>query len=314
MKISNPKLWNPLRKFVIEWGNDSIREIKIKKINKEIPKLALIILYEESLKLYAKKRYGSKRIRKLLIRKYGIAPSDRTIRKWIHSNSNPVNRIRVPLNKPTDFSYVLGVLVGDGWKSIFISNKRKVHGLGLDVKDFDFIDRFASSLGRLLGRKVPIHICKDGNHVCSTSNIILVKLAKMNVNNLKPFIEKNKDTATAFIQGFFDSEGCIFLPKTGMYSRITFHNTKIELLEYVKGLLLNYHGIKCNKINLDRVATDKWKNYYSFSIKSNYRQLFCEIIGATIRRKHIRMSKILDKNIENMFSEEEIGLALGKFR
>jgi len=153
----------------------------------------------------------------------------------------------------------------------------------------------------VLKRKPPKLGWLKGLFVVELKCKVLYELLKkpLDIERIKRFIEHSIECRSAFLRGFFDSEGTI--DKTG---KIRVCNTDITLLGYVKQLMESL-GIKTTGPHLlvkrgtafiDPRNGKKYrtrKDVYVLYIRAESRLVFYQRIGFTIKRKQQRLEDFL---------------------
>lgn len=109
-----------------------------------------------------------------------------------------------------NFAYILGVYMGDG----YIYQRGKSYSFGIEVIDFDFIQKVQNTLTELIGYQPEIRKREDreGMYRLCCSDLIFKKM-KEDTGNKNMFPEYindwNKEEKGEFIKGLMDSEGWI---------------------------------------------------------------------------------------------------------
>jgi intein-encoded DNA endonuclease-like protein len=157
---------------------------------------------------------------------------------WIHGGHSPMGRVKqfAPAPSP-ELAYVVGVKLGDA--SLGIS--RYNYNIKLRVIDLDFAREFSRCLCTILQREIyEPRWMKSFDHwyVCASS-MLLYRYLSGPLASFKKMIEHDEVCASAFVRGFFDSEGSASGKELGVA------NTNLEVLEYVKSLLLHGFTIAC---------------------------------------------------------------------
>lgn len=268
-----------------------------------LPRELRIKIYEEVQEL-KELGIGYRRIWRKIKELYGVAPSLSTILTWCKGKRSPYNGSRMPsidfLKPSPALAYIIGVVAGDGWAIIKRTNIQYIHyDVGASVKDKEFIDEFASCLGKVLNRWPPRPIpLKNGKFVVRIGSKILCDLLKkpINIDKISRFVEHCEDCIRSFLKGFFDSEGHVQKGKGNIYC----YNTDIKLLKYVQKLL-HQLGIKTSGpylvkrkgtiyFNKKTGRTYKAnKDCYILYIKSSSRLKFHQLVNFTIKRKRQRL-------------------------
>lgn len=248
--------------------------------------------------------WGSKKIFIFLYNK-GINIKQRTIESWLYTNKKPfeeviINKIpEVSKILTTEKAYILGVLCGDG----YIRIQQHSHGylVGLNVCDEDFADEFKNCLKKVyelvpsknLKKMRPTNVCNNPKQqyvINLTSKLVIQDLLKYSPSFKtkewkipEQIKNSNLEFKSAFLRGFFDSEGTIRLKKKGhAYLQICSGNND-SLLDLKKLLLDNFNinlKINYNQGKVMMLYSERYKDIKNFSDK----------IGFTIERKR----KVLD--------------------
>jgi len=209
-----------------------------------------------------------------------------THRNW--SFPHPIRTI----NPSPELSYLIGAFRGDG--SIFKSFGRYM--LSFAVKDFGFIEAVQKAIGRVVSKVPKINQVKNGNHSMlyrmDMSNKDLFTVLNQPLTNLKWIIEMYP---MDFLKGFFDAEGTAVTSVRHRKSwswidyRVSFYNTKKELLDLVRELLIRL-GITPAPNYYVTVGNfgKKQKPCYVLSVyKKKSIARFMKLIGSSISRKRL---------------------------
>lgn len=227
--------------------------------------------------------------------------SPHTICSWIYFGRVPDRRfcLRPNLALSPSLSYILGVLLGDGFVYKHTVNRRKgrhdqCYTVALVTKDYEFAEKFAYAL-----REIGLHPCifqvkmkrKNPNWSdvwrIEATSVVLYKWFK----NLNP--SQIKQIARAypadFIRGFYDSDGCLSQDKY-----ITMHKSNKFLIELIRSLLCGF-GFK-TKIRIDQ--RQGRLPVYCIRILGGIKasKKFCELIQPSIPRK---------RNLSRKWSKEK---------
>lgn len=157
-----------------------------------------------------------------------------------------------------DLGYVVGVLSGDG---SFYHNHSSGYRILLGATDESFVSRFKEALGKILGKRLKVWSYRAKTRAnpqikmpaCNLTIFRTVAYSKRGFYFLKQLRQevlehcpKEKHFLRGFINGFFDSEGCFHIPKSG-YSQVRFYNSNLLLLrriaEMLKELGISISGI-----------------------------------------------------------------------
>lgn len=160
-----------------------------------------------------------------------------------------------------EFWYVIGVLFGDGCAySYKIYKKYHHYVIQLNCKDKEFADEFfrcCKSIGLNPHPQIKkSESCKQGFYyrVSCYSKFFYDWYLELRKNYKNSLSNLSDEFKTAFIRGFFDSEGCFT-----NFKDCHFSNTKMEIINFIKGLLLslgfnssiyNSNGGFCNNYHL----------------------------------------------------------------
>jgi intein-encoded DNA endonuclease-like protein len=271
---------------------------------KEIPPRELRIKAFNDVHKLRKRGLSYTEIRKEIYQKYGFWIDKTTISKWSRGLSSPYNGRWIPsleLLKPSeDLANVIGVVLGDG----YTSEKGDSCLIGLKAKDKEFVEKFATCLARVLGRK-PIRPWKDARrYIAEASSKTLCELLRkpIDLKRIKKHVEHCKKCIAAFLRGLFDSEG--YVNKRG---QITLYNSDYEVLVYAQRLLRERFGIeatgpwphKQKGTTMRDPRTGKLykakKDCYYIYIRAESLPKFYRHIGFTIPRKQKRLEEYLKR-------------------
>ncbi len=202
-------------------------------------------------------------------------------------------------------AYILGVMCGDGclWKGF--TKKKQVtkitpqmeYHIRLVAIDRDFVDYFAHCIEKVYGVKPSYKYRKTKNINWSDTYTVYCR-QKAIFNDIESFgafstktwrtpseiLNSNKNIISAFLRGFFDSEGTVNPKKYNRYIRADSTNIK-GLREIV--YLLKKLDIKPTKISKDRDC------YYVSISNIDGLEKFYKYIGFSIRRKFKRLESII---------------------
>ena len=177
----------------------------------QITRITRIQAFEEISYLRSK---GLKRseIINYLISKYNLPKG--TLYMWVNNQSAPMGTNKFCLCR--EGFYVIGALLGDGcayhwknggFKTILIGSKQFTH-------------KYSKIISICTGKKVHAYVIRSKNvWSVSVGNSLLFKTfldIRKNPNEILTSLPKNinqKQYALAFIEGFFDAEGCVKIIK-----------------------------------------------------------------------------------------------------
>lgn len=274
------------------------------------PREQRIALYEEVIKL-RKQGLSYNGIVKKIRETQSVELSKSTVKTWARGISNPYNCILIPtvehLKPSEELAYIIGVVAGDGYTRAKPNASKHCidYVIGLKVVDYEFAEEFRRCLKKITGKTPPnIRWTSRGYTIEMRCKVLHQLLRKpLDIEKLKPFIEHSVDTMSAFLRGFFDSEGPVSLN-----GNISVSNTDIQLLYYVKRLLERL-GIETSEPRVQTKAGQAVrikgktyvakKNCYEFRIRSGSRPRFSLRVGFTIKRKQQRLHKILATDVKS---------------
>ena len=214
-----------------------------------------------------------------------------TLSYWKNNKHKPPETRWKPQPTP-ELAYVIGVLHGDGYTRT--KPKEWKYIIGLECKDHEFAVEFSKALAKILNKpfKTPKHRkTRNIYRITYESRAFYNWWTQQTLQTLKPYIEHNKETITAYLRGFFDSEG-----SNSGNQIIVVYNSNTEILKYMKDLLSKYFGIVASGPLLSKPAGSimvarngvfiRKKDVYRIEIrKRNYVEKFLSEIGFSIREK-----------------------------
>lgn len=203
----------------------------------------------------------------------------------------------------TEFAYVLGAVLGDGY--IYFNPNGGCH-VRLSVKDRDFAQTFYNYLKNWSKVNCRIYKYRGFWRVYCCSVVVAKFLKNFDLNEMASIPE---DVICSFLKGLFDAEGNI------SRKRVRFYNSDINLINLVRDLLENV-GIENIKVFKrkkeihsfgDRKHLVKAVYCLSISRKKNI-ELFNKKIGFSIKRKQAKLEKELQsyQRIHNFWIKEEL--------
>jgi len=235
----------------------------------------------------------------------------------IKKNEVPKN---LKLNK--DLSYILGVLAGDGYMSY--SNQRKAYHIGLSAVDKEFVEEFKKTLFNFFKIKSSNEFRKSRKkkwnaqyitRLCSKEACDFINsIGQFKKENWKiPEIIKNSDSniKSAFLRGFFDSEGEIDKKSW----RVGATSMNLEGLKQI-GKLLEGMGMRYTIINVKDNRPNTHQKYRLRIHDKKSIKLFNESIGFTIKRKQKVLDTMFihDRNMMNQIVDSEKNIKKGKIK
>jgi intein-encoded DNA endonuclease-like protein len=196
----------------------------------------------------------------------------------------------------SDLGYILGAVVGDG----FINDS----SIGMNIKDKDFALSFKEAFEREFKKEGKLHFY-NGLWRIIFHSVELVKSFR-NFDTINLVNKGNKEVKGAFLRGFFDSEGSVYLRiirGKGISSRrIEISNKNYELLSFCKNLLEGLE-IKTREIE-KRIRKERMlKNrilpvseYFRFTLKEDKNNFlrFRNLVGFSINRKQEKLEAIIN--------------------
>lgn len=263
-------------------------------------------LHKKVNELKMKNNLGRERIAEIL------KISESTARTLLKKKPSNIYGLFAP--KPTkELSYIIGVIFGDA--SIH-KTKQGHYQTELKVQDEEFAGKFAKSSSKILSKN-PNSIHKQGDYYRTqfSSRLFYNFIKRRTLQKLKPFIEFD---FIEFLRGFFDSEGNPHIEaKNCFVVKIGAANTSLEILEYIRELLIEKIGIEsritiCNKTGSKAMINGReiirTKNVYRLMIhRFEDIKKFCNIIGFTAKRKQEKLADAIKKS-ENYDNSQAIQL------
>jgi len=156
--------------------------------------------------------WGYKKIATKIRKKLPIRVPPMTVYFWITGRSKPNI---TPLKMCPELGYLVGVLVGD----------RRRTGDGLKVKDREFIEYYAHMYEKATGVKPNVILDRDGYHRTSEGGGFLKALWLTELWKVVAYIYPRQ-----FLQGLFDSEGCISFRKSSPSYILKISTGNLEVL------------------------------------------------------------------------------------
>ncbi|MEM3096053.1 MAG: LAGLIDADG family homing endonuclease [Nitrososphaerota archaeon] len=271
-----------------------------------MPRELRIKLYEDVRRL-REEGFSYSRIIDIIRQERGITLRKSHISEWVRQIHNPYNGIRIPsvevLRPSKELAYVIGVVAGDGyvWRKKRPQKSYQRASIGLMVKDREFAEEFSRCLGVILGREPPKPKWSGRLFVIAVQSKTLYQLLMkpINLEKVRKFVGHDEECKSAFLRGFFDSEGSV--RKDGV---ITVSNTDLALLNYIWSLLSSM-GVNTTEPRLQtksgtpikeprsgKIHYTK-KDVYILHIPAAFRLTFYKHIGFTIERKQRRLQQCL---------------------
>ena len=246
-----------------------------------------------------------RKLKKLgITRKYGESHKGRKLTEEHKNNIKlALSKIEIKGRPPTminnkgmtdDLAYILGVMYGDGY--IMGSG-----GIGLEVKDFDFLEEFSNSIikqfeikGNIYNGKHPKTLTDWRNG--KTYNVKQTKILRIGSVLISDYITKIKNFDTvksfsntqkiSFLRGLWDSEGSVNIhPK---HPTLNFTHNSEELIKLFIDLLFDVSEIKMTYYKKTEQGNFVAHIQTKLPIKKFY-----EIINPTIKRKRLVFEEII---------------------
>lgn len=199
-------------------------------------------------------------------------------------------------------AYLAGVLLGDGWLSK-PSKNAKYGYLCLRCKDRDFAETFAGAIGDAFSTNAKVKVDERGYFLVrryNTGNQFAI------LGGYEPIGLEQK---AAWLQGFFDSEGCVSFDKrpggpNSWNRRICFAGTNERTLAMASRLLRDLN-IRCvvSKQKASNGHIGK-KQVFLLIITGGQEFIgrFCSSVGTSIGRKRLLMERLVD----SYFSQDDL--------
>jgi intein-encoded DNA endonuclease-like protein len=229
--------------------------------------------------------------------RYKVRLPKATISDWVTRRQSPMGRANSFDSRPRpELAYVIGVEAGDG----SLNFNRYNYRIRLKANDKEFVEEFNRCLSRILStaRHKIWKARGTGEYQLDVSSFMLYHFLRRPLEELRPWIEHDLECVSAFLRGFFDSEGCA--SKEGV---VTASNTNQDLLGYVRWLLLEKVGIETTgpriKTKKGSVLIRRGRSYlrksdcFEIYVRARHLARFdCEV-GFMIVRKNLRVKKAL---------------------
>jgi len=174
-----------------------------------------------------------------------------------------------------ELSYVLGVILGDGW--VRCQRNPSNYTVGLNCNDKDFAEAFRTALQHI-GLK-PRMKFRGKQWVVWDCNKDFAEWSKsLSPPTIASFLVSN-EMVKSFIRGFYDSEGSFEVTNKKQGHRgAVFYNSNLELLLLIQSLLRNMH--------ICSVLVSHHSNCHKLGVyRQNEVKTFLSEIGSSIKRK-----------------------------
>ncbi|USS41145.1 DNA endonuclease [Thermococcus aggregans] len=254
----------------------------------------------ECVKDLRKRGLSYSKIAKRILEEKGIKVSKATVLRWCKAQHNPFNKIKpVNLEPSPSLAYVIGVYFGDAGIGVHGNYKYR---LRLKVVDKEFAEAFARAL-REIGANPMIYEESDGRRKRFVTEATSKGLYQLLKRSKEVLFEIARNHPTAFLKGFFDSEGTFNFDSKRRYGYLSASNYDMGVLEFCRELLKDL-GIE-SRITLTKKKGTKvkiWGKEYEYSSdlyeiriyrKENILK-FYQLIGFTILRKQQLLKEYLE--------------------
>ncbi len=222
------------------------------------------------------------------------------------------HRVKLPSQYSPDLAYLAGYHLGDG----YLDNYEKVSRRG--GFEILYVDEYEKQITDVISPiikknfEIAINIRKRPNNLwigrvtCKAVHIFLHQILKMPLGrkgnfDVPDWVLKNREFLRAFISGFFDAEGSIFLDKFGKVS-ICLTNSNRSFLVQIQELLKIQFGIEFYPIY------QKHNQNNGFEMKIRAKEIilrFCKEIGFRHPYKIEKMQECL-KRLETVHSRKHL--------
>ena len=265
---------------------------------KDVPLEARLGMFERTKEL-RKSGLSYSRIRTVLLEEQGVAPSKSTISEWLQGVHDPLGSANRFVAKPSpELAYVIGVKFGDG----SINRKGYSRRIRLQAIDSEFVAEFDRCVSSVLesGRHSLWPDSERREVHLEVSSVLLYNFLNQSWERLRSWIEHCEKCVSAFLRGFFDSEG-----STRADGEFHAYNNDTSLLQYVQRLLVEFFKIETTGPHLGkrkgsptyRRGRVYLRNYDSYSIYVLRESVarFARHVGFTIERKHACLEAALQR-------------------
>jgi len=195
------------------------------------------------------------------------------------------------INPSQNLSYLIGAFKGDG----SLCRYRHQYQLSFSVKDLEFIEAVQKAIAEVTSKVPKIFRIRNGNfslYKLVMSNKSLFTVLNQSLTDLKCIIEMYP---TDFLRGFFDAEGTAVTQIRHKRSwcwtdyRVSFYNTKKELLDLVRELLikLNINPAPKYYVTIGNLGKTRQPCYVLSIYKRKVIARFMKLVGSSIPRKRL---------------------------
>lgn len=251
-------------------GKGALEAPQIKR-KKHLTDEERLVVYKKAMELH-KQGFGPRSIIKILPNAKG------SIIGWLYLERVPGRRARLEpnLSPSPSLSYILGVLLGDG----YVTQRNKTRTIFLTAKDEPFCVAFYEAL-KEIGLNPNLWQLRTKMYRVAACSVAFLdwyrELALQDIGKL--VIDYSED----FVRGFYDSEGSLIIWKGKPDIRI--FNTNVGILKLVKKTLINL-GFETSLL-ISRKQELKRKTLFSLRILDGKESIkgFCQLIKPSIPRK-----------------------------
>lgn len=213
------------------------------------------------------------------------------------------NTIEPKLLPSPELAYILGVVYGDGFvcKSWVKKEKKWVRVVGLRSSEISFVEKFRQHLlsiglnpSKIQTIEPPTEADRLRNpNILQKSTLYLVSAiskrfydwrVKLKLEQLKLEYLVSDASKRAFVCGFYESEGCFYVVKSG-YPSVSMCNSDRELVDLVK-VLVEYFGFRPPSVytsDHNKIDGICHKTMYSFVLNGMQATDFIKQIKPTIK-------------------------------
>ena len=220
-------------------------------------------------------------------------------------------RVKVNFSDERTLSYILGVLLGDGY--VILNERKNKYLFGLHQTRKEFAESFKSALIKLGLHPWVSKTSKNTYRVSARSKSFVEFYNKLTLKDVRKIVLKNKENMKEFIRGFYESEGTN--SETGSEKRkyknweINMVNTNFEVIMLVKEVL-DKLGFKFSLYIQEPSGKSKKVAYILSSQARDQNYEFLELIKPVIKNTLRRPRKLwkwtkeeVVKSIRNMYEE-----------
>lgn len=145
------------------------------------------------------------------------------------------NLVKPILKQSKEISYILGVILGDGW----VYKRGYTYMIGLEVKEKRFCEKFFKNL-KIIKLNPKIFMSRGYWRTIAISKLFYKWFKGLKFEDIKTIAKKYP---LEFLRGFYESEGSLSIVKSHegryIYPLIVIVNTKKSLILLTKNLLVN---------------------------------------------------------------------------